>query len=155
MMAVRYQEKIITLWAVFLLGTLFHTQLGLMPLFHGQDVVTSHAAETADIAWIFWLMLGFFVIPMGAMVATLFTASRPYRMLHFGVTCIFSVLNFFHVVADLRVQPVIWYQIALMVLLFLIGLLLNAISWQWMQEQVNSNKLRRKIQKPLSAWRVR
>lgn len=146
MMAVRYQEKIITLWAVFLLGTLFHTQLGLMPLFHGQDVATSHASETADIAWIFWLMLGFFVIPMIAMIATLFTASKPYRKLHFGVSCIFSVLNFFHVVADLLVQPIVWYQIALMVLLFLIGLLLNGVSWQWMQEQVDSNKIRRKAQ---------
>lgn len=27
--AIDYQEKIIALWAVFLLGTLFHTQLGL------------------------------------------------------------------------------------------------------------------------------
>jgi hypothetical protein len=29
-----YPSKIITLWAVFLLGMLFHSQLGLMPLFH-------------------------------------------------------------------------------------------------------------------------
>jgi hypothetical protein len=138
MIVVSYQEKIITLWAVFLLGTLFHTQLGLMPLFHGQDVATSQASDAADIAWIFWLMLSFFAIPMVAMVATLFTASKPYRKLHFGVTCMFSVLNFFHVVADLRVQPIVWYQIALMILLFLIGLLLNGVSWQWMRERTNS-----------------
>ncbi|MBI4785313.1 MAG: hypothetical protein HY785_28995 [Oscillatoriophycideae cyanobacterium NC_groundwater_1537_Pr4_S-0.65um_50_18] len=137
-MPVRYQEKIITLWAVFLLGTLFHTQLGLMPLFHGQDVAISHAQGTRDIAWIFWLMLVFFAIPMIAMIATLFTASKPYRKLHFGMTCIFSLLNFFHVVADLRVQPIVWYQIVLMVLLFLIGLLLNGVSWQWMQERTQS-----------------
>jgi hypothetical protein len=30
----KYPEKIAALWTTFLLGTLFHTQLGLMPLFH-------------------------------------------------------------------------------------------------------------------------
>jgi len=140
-MPVSHQEKIITLWAVFLLGTLFHTQLGLMPLFHDQDVAISHTHRATDIVWIFWLMLGFFAIPMIAMIATLFTAAKPYRKLHFGVTCIFSALNFFHVVADLRVQPTVWYQIALMVLLFLIGLLLNGVSWQWMQERINNKSL--------------
>ena len=35
---INYREKIIALWTVFLLGTLFHTQLALIPLFHGIDV---------------------------------------------------------------------------------------------------------------------
>jgi hypothetical protein len=32
-----YPSKIITLWAIFLLGMLFHTQLGLMPLFQSPS----------------------------------------------------------------------------------------------------------------------
>jgi hypothetical protein len=140
-MAVNCREKIITLWAVFLLGTLFHTQLALMPLFHNLSVATSHAHGPEEITWIFWLMLGFFVVPMIVIVTTLFDESRSYRKGHFGITVVYSVLNFFHVVADLLVQPIAWYQIVLMVVLFLVGLLLNLVSWQWLQEYRYSKAL--------------
>jgi hypothetical protein len=135
-MTAKYQEKIITLWAVFLLGTLFHTQLGLMPLFHHQSVALFGSRATDNIAWILWSMSGFFIVPMVAMVATLFDDSQ--RKLHFGVTIVYSAMNLFHIVADLLVKPIAWYQIALMVVLFAIGLLLNLVSFQWMQERNNS-----------------
>lgn len=135
-----YQAKIITLWTTFLLGTLFHTQLGLMPLFHGQNIAHSH--DTGDISWILWLMLLFFIIPIFAMIGTIFTNSRGFRVGHFGLTVIYSVLNFSHITADLLVTPIAWYQIALMVILFLIGLLLNIVSWQWLKYRPATRKLR-------------
>lgn len=131
-MMASHQAKIITLWAVFLLGTLFHTQLGLMPLFHNQSIALSDVHGGGSIAWILWLMLGFFTVPMMAMIATLFTDSKRYRTLHFGITVFYSVMNLAHVVADLLVQPIAWYQVTLMVWLFAIGLLLNWVSLQWM-----------------------
>ena len=134
-MAVSYQAKIITLWAVFLLGTLFHTDLGLMPLFHSQNIAISNADGTESIAWILWLMLGFFSVPMMAMVVPLFHDSKRYRKLHFGTTVFYSVMNLAHTIADLLVKPIFWYQITLMVMLFLIGLLLNLVSFQWLQER--------------------
>jgi ABC-type multidrug transport system fused ATPase/permease subunit len=137
-MAAKYQEKIVTLWAVFLLGTLFHTQLGLMPLFHNQSIALSNARATDNIAWILWSMLGFFVVPMVAMIATLFDDSKRYRKLHFGMTIFYSAMNLFHLVADLLVKPIAWYQIALMVVLFIIGLVLNLVSFQWMQARNNN-----------------
>jgi hypothetical protein len=140
MMVASYREKIITLWAVFLLGTLFHTQLGLMPLFHNQSVAISDAHGTGNIAWILWSMLGFFVLPMIGMVVPLFNDSIRYRRLHFGLTIFYSVMNLFHIIADLLVQPIAWYQIALMVVLFLIGLLLNLVSFQWLQERSHGKK---------------
>jgi hypothetical protein len=140
-MAASHPEKVITLWAVFLLGTLFHTQLGLMPLFHNQSVAISDSHGTENIAWILWLMLGFFLVPMIAMIVTLFDDSRRYRKLHFGLTIVYSVLNLCHVIADLWVKPIVWYQIVLMVMLFIIGLLLNIVSLQWLQEYRNG-KLR-------------
>lgn len=139
-MIASYQAKIITLWAVFLLGTLFHTQLGLMPLFHNQSIALPDSHELENITWILWLMLGFFIMPMMAMVMPLFNDSKCYRKLHFGITIFYSVMNLFHVVADLLVKPIAWYQITLMALLFLIGLLLNLVSLQWLQERTN-NKL--------------
>ncbi len=133
-----YGEKIIALWTVFLLGTLFHTQLALMPLFHGIDVAMmahlhQETATMAEITPILWGMLGFFTIPMLAIMATAFYNFKRYRMLHFGLTLVYTALNFIHLVADLMVDPIAWYQIVLMVLLLFIGILLNIVAYQWMQ----------------------
>jgi hypothetical protein len=139
------QYKIISLWIVFLLGLLFHTQLGLMPLFHGISVVESQANLISEIAPILWLMLAFFILPMVAIVFTLFVDSKRYRKLHFILTILFTVLNFAHLVADLMVQPIAWYQIALMVFLLVIGLLLNLVSFQWMQERSHHGHYREQV----------
>jgi hypothetical protein len=128
----RYEPKIITLWSTFLLGTLFHTQLGLMPLFHGQDIAIE-ASGNKHLALIFWSMLIFFMFPMVAMIATSFYQSRGYRRVHFYLTLLYTALNFLHVIFDLMITPVIGYQIALMVILLFIGLLLNLVSYQWLK----------------------
>ncbi|UKP00235.1 hypothetical protein [Nostoc sp. UHCC 0870] len=133
-MSNNYQEKIIALWIVFLLGILFHTQLALMPLFHGLNIIESQRATSINqISGIMWLMFGFFALPMLAIIATVFTDSRRYRVIHFGLTVFYSILNLIHLVLDLLLPQVIWYQITLMVLLFLIGLLLNLVAFQWMK----------------------
>jgi hypothetical protein len=134
-MSIKHQEKIIILWIVFLLGTLFHTHLGLMPLFHNLSVADSHAKDIAEITPILWGMLGFFVLPMVAIVTTLFTESKHYRTIHFGLTVVFTILNIFHLLADLLVSPVLWYQVFLMMILLIIGLLINLVSFQWMRER--------------------
>jgi hypothetical protein len=126
-----YPERITALWTAFLLGTLFHTQLGLMPLFHGQSIVESQVKT--NIEPIFWGMLVFFALPMFALIAATFTDSRQYRQGHFWLTVVYSVLNSFHLVADLLVHPIAWYQIALMVILLIIGLLLNGVAYGWMR----------------------
>ncbi|MGV2828958.1 hypothetical protein [Myxosarcina sp. GI1(2024)] len=136
--SVNYREKIIALWTAFLLGIVFHTQLALMPLFHGIDVAlvghhhqqTATMAEIAPILWGMWL---FFIVPMLAIVGTAFYNSKRYRVFHFGLTLVYTVLNFLHVVLDLSVTPIAWYQIGLMVLLFFIGILLNVVSYEWMR----------------------
>lgn len=142
---ISYQEKIIALWTVFLLGTLFHTQLALMPLFHGIDVgmmrhIHQKTATMAEIQPILWGMLLFFILPMLAIAVTAFYQFKGYRVFHFGLTLVFSVLNLFHLVADLLVKPIFWYQITLMLLLFLIGVLLNIVSYQWIQSDVRHIK---------------
>ncbi len=137
-MLIKEQEKIIILWIVFLLGLLFHTQLGLMPLFHGLNVADSQAQNIGEITLIMWLMLGFFVLPMAAIIVTIFNDSKRYRSIHFGLTIFYTVLNFFHLIADSIVPPIALYQIALMVILFIIGLLLNFVSFGWLkQRQLN------------------
>ena len=78
-------------------------------------------------------MLLFFMIPIFAMIGTVFTNSKRFRVGHFGLTIIYSILNFIHITADLFVTPIAWYQITLMMILFLIGLLLNVVAFQWMR----------------------
>jgi hypothetical protein len=125
-----YSNQIVALWTAFLLALLFHTDLGLMPLFHGQSIAHSH--DTNDIGWILWLMLAFFVPPLLAIILPTFTDSKRYRTGHFWLTIIYSVLNLAHLIADLLVTPIAWYQIALMTILVLIGMVLNLISYRWM-----------------------
>ena len=133
-MAITARFRIVTLWGVFLLGLLFHTQLALMPLFHGLPVNDAPAARSIEsISWILWLMLAFFVVPMLMMIGTVFLNNHQFRKLHYGITLIYSGLNFAHLLADLQVQPVYWYQIVLMAILLSIGLVLNLVSWQWLK----------------------
>ncbi len=142
-MRVNYQEKIIALWTVLLLGILFHTQLGLMPLFHSLPVAESQKATTmSEISGVMWLMLGFFVIPILAIMGTAFYDFRRYRVIHFGLTVFYSVMNLLHLILDLFVTPIFWYQIALMGLLFFVGLLLNFTAYQWMRATHNRGENR-------------
>jgi hypothetical protein len=79
------------------------------------------------------MMLGFFAVPMLAIAATAFYVSWPYRIFHFGLTVVYSVLNFLHGAMDLTVRPIEWYQILLMAIIFVNGLLLNFVAFQWLQ----------------------
>jgi ABC-type spermidine/putrescine transport system permease subunit II len=128
-----YCHRIINLWIVFLLGMLFHTDLGLMPLFHDLSVAEFHGQTIADVVPIFWLMLMFFMIPLWAIVLLSFTQSRGTRQVHFGLTVVYSMLNLGHLMADLMLDEIVWYQIFLMVFLFLLGLLLNIVAWRWLR----------------------
>ena len=70
---------------------------------------------------------------MVTIVTTAFSKSQRYRVFHFWLTMVYTVLNFLHVVLDLFVEPLFWYQIILMTLLFGFGIVLNLISYQWMR----------------------
>lgn len=124
--------KILFLWTVFLLGTLFHTQLALMPLFHGASVAESHLHEAISMSTIMWFMLIFFSLPLLAIIGCMLTPSRWFRSLHFGMTLVYTGLNLMHLILD-AVIAVPGYQLTLMGLLFLVGLILNGLGYQWMK----------------------
>ncbi len=132
-----YQGKIIALWTAFLLGTLFHTQLALMPLFHGLTVAESHTHEFVDLSYVMWFMLVIFLLPTIAIVVTAFEDSKHYRIFHFGLTLFYTVSNFLHFILDLLVK-VPSYQLFLMAFLIVIGILLNLVSFQWMRHRISS-----------------
>lgn len=136
-MSNNHPAQIGALWTSFLLGTLFHTDLALMPLFHELAVEHSHAV--ANLNAVFGFMLIFFLIPMLTIIIPTFTKARPYRNFHFGLTVVYSILNLGHLIADIVVGAP-WYQIVLMVILFLIGLVLNFVSWQWLKSKSVAHK---------------
>lgn len=126
--------QVIALWVVFLLGTIFHTQLALIPLFHGLRVLAPHghvATELSEISTILWLMLAFFAIPLVAIMGTCFFTSRRFRVVHFWLTVVYSILNLAHLIVDLTIPPIAWYQIALMACLLGVGLVLNWVAYCW------------------------
>ena len=135
-MSNNYPQKISALWISFLLGTLFHTDLALMPLFHDLEVEHSHAGDHINV--LFGFMLIFFVLPMLAIIIPTFTTAKPYRTFHFGFTVVYSILNLGHLIADIMVEAP-WYQVILMGLLLLIGLLLNLVSFQWIKYHPHKN----------------
>ncbi|QQE64929.1 hypothetical protein GFS31_16130 [Leptolyngbya sp. BL0902] len=135
----RLTQQITVLWGVFLLGLLFHTQLALMPLFHGLSVLAAHghvATTIAEIEPVLWGMLAFFILPLLAMVAIVIHPSHSLRLAHLGLTGVYTLLNLFHLAADLVIQPVAWYQIVLMGLLVSVGLLLNRAAYHWVRLHV-------------------
>lgn len=65
---------------MFLLGLLFHTQLALMPLFHGLAILAPHgyvATSLTEIVPVLWGMLFFFLLPLLAMDAPTTAALPP------------------------------------------------------------------------------
>lgn len=127
-----FATQITALWTVFLLGTLFHTQLALMPLFHGLNVAESHAHSYVSVNAVMWFMLIFFCLPLLAIAGCTFYSSRQFRQLHFGMTLIYTVLNLLHLVLD-SIIAVPSYQLVLMALLLGVGLLLNGVAYRWMR----------------------
>ncbi|NJK30790.1 MAG: hypothetical protein HC851_01315 [Acaryochloris sp. RU_4_1] len=132
-----YRIKIITLWTAYLLGMLFHTQLALMPLFHGLSVAESHTHEYLNLATILWLMLAVFGIALAAIIATALVENCRYRKLHLGLTLLYTLINALHLLLDVRVG-VPSYQLFLMAYLLGIGLLLNGVSYQWLRSGLNN-----------------
>lgn len=135
------RQKIIALWTAFLLGMLFHTQLALMPLFHGLSVAHSHINDL-PLTTLFWLMLGVFGMAMAAIIATAFVKGQRYKTLHFGLTLLYTVINISHLTLDLIVG-VPSYQLCLMGYLLLIGLLLNLVAFQWFHSELDKQPVLR------------
>jgi hypothetical protein len=134
--------RLITLWIAWLLAMLFHVELGLMPLFHGQSPeIHSHVQEGA-LPLLFGAMLGYFLLPLIAIVLIAYAATtvgpatrwRPWRRIHFWFSVVYSITNVPHLIADILVPDARLDQIVLMVALTVFGLLINVEAWRWWRQ---------------------
>jgi len=138
-----------SLWTAYLLAMLFHVQLGLMPLFHGDSVVIGNTVNPSQVPLVYWAMLGYFLLPLGALLLISWATSdgcgsgsengsgsgsgrwRSWCRWHFWLSIVYSVTNLFHLIADIVVPDSRADQVFLMALLLCIGLLINRQAWLW------------------------
>jgi hypothetical protein len=144
--AVDHALRLASLWIAWLMAIVFHVELGLMPLFHGlSPEIESHVAPE-KLPLIFSAMLGYFLLPVGAMVLIAFAASDPahaprwgfWRASHFWFSVLYTLTNIPHLIADITVPDARSDQIVLMGVLVLIGLLINLEAWRWWREGVDA-----------------
>lgn len=135
----RHGLRLICLWLVWLLAMLFHVDLGLMPLFHGQSPEIHSQVAAAVLPWLFGAMLAYFLLPLIAIVLIAYASSStapPQRWLgwrrgHFWFGVVYTFTNLLHLLADILVPDARLDQIVLMVVLVMVGVLINLESWRW------------------------
>jgi hypothetical protein len=140
--SINHALRLITLWIAWLLAMLFHVDLGLMPLFHGQSPEIHSQVQEGALPLLFGAMLGYFLLPLIAIVLIAYAATavapatrwRPWRRIHFWFSVVYSVTNFPHLIADILVPDARLDQIVLMVALTVFGLLINVEAWRWWRQ---------------------
>ena len=130
-------QRLRSLWLAWFLCLLFHTDLGLMPLFHGLSPEIESQVDPARLPAVFWAMLIYFLVPLAAFLAIAYAdgnGSRPWRRwrwFHVGLGIVYSITNIAHLVVDILIPDSRSDQVLLMGVMVLIGLLINVESWRW------------------------
>ena len=126
-----------SLWLSWLLAMLFHVDLGLMPLFHGISPQIKSQVADSQLPGLFATMLGYFLVPLAAVVGIAYACSNPtsrrhpWRLAHVWLSVIYSLSNMVHLVADILVPDSRADQVALMGVMVAVGLLINREAWLW------------------------
>jgi len=132
--AVRAQ-RLRGLWLAWFLCLLFHTDLGLMPLFHGLSPEIESQVPPERLPVVFWAMLLYFLLPLLALLLTTYVepAGRRWRWLLFGLGVAYTITNIAHLVVDVLIPDSRGDQVLLMAVMVLIGGLINREGWRWCQ----------------------
>lgn len=122
-----------SLWLAWFFCLLFHTDLGLMPLFHGLSPEIESQVPPERLPVVFWAMLLYFLLPLLALLLTTYVepAGRRWRWLLFGLGVAYTITNIAHLVVDVLIPDSRGDQVLLMAVMVLIGGLINREGWRW------------------------
>jgi hypothetical protein len=129
-----------SLWLAWFLCLLFHTDLGLMPLFHGQSPAIASQVPAERLPQVFGAMALYFLFPLLAWLLNSYAAAaeaparglwRRWRWWQLGFSLLYSLTNIAHLLADLLIPDSRPDQVLLMAVMVVIGLLINRESWRW------------------------
>ncbi|MEY2644619.1 MAG: hypothetical protein RLZZ611_1268 [Cyanobacteriota bacterium] len=125
-----------SLWLSWFLCLLFHTDLGLMPLFHGLSAAIESHVAPQRLPLVFWAMLLYFLVPLAADLLNSYAATaaggwRRWRWFHLGLGIVYTVTNIAHLVVDILIPDSRSDQVLLMAVMVMLGLLINRESWRW------------------------
>jgi len=131
-----HAQRLQVLWLAWFLALLFHTELGLMPLFHGLSPQIESQVDPARLPAVFWAMLLYFLVPLVALLLISYAATssgpwRRWRWFHLGLGIVYSLTNIGHMVVDILIPDSRSDQVTLMAVMVVIGLLINLESWRW------------------------
>jgi hypothetical protein len=121
------------LWVSWLILMLFHTELGLMPLFHGLSVEIDKELSSEVLVAVFLAMCFYFIIPIIVLIILAWDEygsmyKIPYwNSIHLFIGVIYSITNFLHLFAELEVAIDRKDQIILTSMIVGVGVLIN---WQ-------------------------
>jgi hypothetical protein len=136
-------QRLQSLWLAWFLCLLFHTDLGLMPLFHGLSPEIESQLPPERLPQVFWAMLLYFLLPLLAWLLNAYAATsgrrgagrwwRRWRWCQLGFSFLYTITNLAHLVVDILIPDSRSDQVLLMAVMVAIGLLINRESWCWCQ----------------------
>jgi len=129
-------QRLSQLWLAWFLALLFHTDLGLMPLFHGRSPEIESHVDPAQLPLVFWAMLIYFLMPLLVLLLNSYAATsrggwRRWRWFHLGLGAVYTITNIAHMTVDILIPDSRADQVFLMAVMVVIGLLINVESWRW------------------------
>lgn len=136
-----------SLWQCWFLALLFHTDLGLMPLFHGLKVEIESQVAAATVPMILQAMLAYGLVPLAALILITYAETAPqpvqrwfwWRRCHLYLSLVYTLTNASHLVADMVIADARVDQVVLMAVMLVIGLLINWEALHWHRERRDPN----------------
>lgn len=110
----------------------FHSLLAMMPLFFGASIAMPGSMGECQPS-IMWMSLLIYLLPMLLIVLILFTEKKWFKIINFGFSILFTLMNIFHVIGHISEIPVQMVQVVLLTFVLISGILLNIVSYKWIK----------------------
>ena len=146
-----------SLWQCWFLALLFHTDLGLMPLFHGLPVTIESQVNPDAVPLIMRAMLAYSLVPLAALILITYAATSTreghgwfwWRRSHLWLSLLYTLTNAGHLVVDMAIPDSRGDQVVLMAVMLAIGLLINREALLWCRDRGDHQSLAESLALPL------